>query len=304
MELRQLKYYVAIARSGSFKKASIELRIAQPALSRQIGLLEHELGVKLLNRLARGSLPTQEGKLLLERAQQILDMTENVRQELINCGSQVNGDVSIGLMPSLCETVAPELLARVRKALPDVRLHFHEGLSPRLRGLLTEREVDLAVLTLDVDPAYLLLGTAFSEPVSLIGPADDPFLQEDGDIEVAQLSDLPLILTGIPKNGIRDLVDRALQRNAVALNRIVAETQTSSMARRMAEMRLGYAVLFRSAAESSIEDGKLAARPIAGLRFNRIVARSSEHAPSRAVLEVERVMTEILLERFQRYRGN
>ncbi|MBO6719753.1 MAG: LysR family transcriptional regulator [Rhizobiaceae bacterium] len=303
MELRQLKYFAAIARSGSFKKASIELRIAQPALSRQISMLEYELGVKLFNRLARGSALTQEGRLLLERAEEILRMTEDVRQELINCGAQVAGTVSVGLMPSLAEWVGPELFARTRRLLPEVQLKFSEGLSPRLRVRLTERDVDIAVLALDADPSYLALGVAFSEPISIIGTAGDPLFAETDPVELADIVDLPFVLSGMTKQGIRDVVERALTSQGLRLKKIVAETESSLMARRMVEMGLGYTISIRSTVGSSIETGQLAHRLINGLRFNRIIARSSEQAPSRAVLEVERLLTDILLSRYPRYRG-
>src|SRR3546814_9250113 len=80
MELRQLRYFVAVARNESFKKAAIELHIAQPALSRQIGLLEHELTTTLFTRHTRGSFPTEDGLMLLEDAARILHLTEQVKQ--------------------------------------------------------------------------------------------------------------------------------------------------------------------------------------------------------------------------------
>src|SRR3546814_17860955 len=95
MELRQLRYFVAVARNESFKKAAIELHIAQPALSRQIGLLEHELKTTLFTRHTRGSIPTEAGLMLLEEAERILHLPEQVKQPIIVRQAHVVGMVNL-----------------------------------------------------------------------------------------------------------------------------------------------------------------------------------------------------------------
>ena len=300
MELRQLRYFVSVARNESFKKAAIELRIAQPALSRQIGLLEHELKTPLFTRHTRGSIPTEEGRLLLEEATRILHLTEQAKQKLLFQRSLVSGPVGIGLAPTLAEWIAPELMERVRVTHPEVRLRFFEGLTPRLRNLLVAGGVDVAVLSLNVDPAHLILGAAFTEAISLVGRAGDPLLAEAAPIRLGDLLDLPIILAGIRKEGIRDIVERALAEAGLVLSNVVAEVETVFMARPMVGRDLGYTISLQSAAEDGILTGVLAARPIESLRMDRVVARSAEHSPSRAVLEVSKELTRILRDRFPR----
>jgi LysR family nitrogen assimilation transcriptional regulator len=300
MELRQLRYFVSVARNESFKKAAIELRIAQPALSRQIGLLEHELKTPLFTRHTRGSVPTEEGRLLLEEANRILHLTEQAKQKLLFHRSLISGPVGIGLAPTLAEWIAPELMERVRATHPDVNLRFFEGLTPRLRTLLVTGGVDVAVLSLNVDPAHLILGAAFTEPVSLIGRAGDPLLAESAPLRLAEVLDLPIILSGIRKEGIRDVIDRALAEAGLALSNVVAEVETVFMARPMVGRDLGYTISLASAAEEGIRTGALAARPIDSLHMDRVVARSAEHSPSRAVLEIVKELSKILRDRFPR----
>ena len=302
MELRQLRYFVAVARNESFKKAAIELRIAQPALSRQVGLLEHELKTLLFTRHTRGSVPTEEGRMLLEEAERILHMTEQAKQRLLFHHSSISGPVGVGLAPTLAEWIAPEILARIQEAHPDVNLRFFEGLSPRLRQLLVTGGVDVAVLSLNVDPAHLILGTTISEPISLVGCAGDPLLEGAFPLQLHELENLPIILSGIRKEGIRDIVDRALLEAGLSLKNIVAEVETMFMARPMVSRNLGYTISLESAAEVGIREGVLAARPIESLTLERVVARSAEHSPSRAVLEVAKVLTGILRDRFPRPR--
>lgn len=302
MELRQLRYFVAVAKNESFKKAAIELRIAQPALSRQIGLLEHELKTPLFTRHTRGSIPTEEGKLLLEEAERILHLTEQAKQKLLFHRSFVSGPVGVGMAPTLAEFIAPELMERMRDLHPDVNLRFFEGLSPRLRQALVTGGVDVAVLSLNVDPAHLILGHSFSEPISLVGQAGDPILTGEGPLQVGALVDLPIIQAGIRKEGIRDIVDRALAETNLSLKNVVAEVETMFMARPMVARGLGYTISLESAAEQGIREGIFAVRPIENLKLDRIVARSAEHSPSRAVLETTKLLSAILRERFPKKR--
>lgn len=302
MELRQLRYFVAVAKNESFKKAAIELRIAQPALSRQIGLLEHELKTPLFTRHTRGSIPTEEGRLLLEEAERILHLTEQAKQKLLFHRSVISGPVGVGLAPTLAEWIAPDMMERVREEHPDVSLRFFEGLSPRLRQLLVTGGVDVAVLSLNVDPAHLILGTSIAEPISLVGRAGDPILEGKAPLQLSDLVDLPIIMSGIRKEGIRDIVDRALVEAGLVLRNVVAEVETVFMARPMVARGLGYTLSLESAAAAGIANGTLAVRPVESLKLDRIVARSAEHSPSRAVLEVTKLLTAILRERFPRRR--
>jgi LysR family transcriptional regulator, nitrogen assimilation regulatory protein len=303
MELRQLRYFVAVARNESFKKAAIELRIAQPALSRQIGLLEHELRAPLFTRHTRGSVPTEEGRLLLEDAETILHITEQAKQRLLFRRDDVCGTVSIGLAPTLAEWVAPELTERVRKSHPEVLLRFVEGLTPRMRQMLTTGGVDIAVLSLGVDPAHLVLGASVAEGLSLIGRAGDPLLESEVPLGLVDVVDLPMILSGIRKEGIRDVVDRGMAEAGLSFRNVVAEVETMLMARPMVSRSLGYTISLASAAAAGVAAGTLAARPVEGLWLERVVARSAEHSPSRAVLEVTKTLTAILRERFPRRRA-
>src|SRR3546814_11361365 len=95
-----------------------------------------------------------------------------------------------------------------------------EGLSPRLRKMLVTGVVDVAVLSLNVDPAHLILGASFTEPISLVGAKGDPLLDGDEPLTLAEIVDLPLIIAGIRKEGIRDIVERAFADVGLTPNKI------------------------------------------------------------------------------------
>src|SRR3546814_17560097 len=127
MELRQLRYFVAVARNESFKKAAIELHIAQPALSRQIGLLEHELKTTLFTRHTRGSIPTEDGLMLLEEAERILHLTEQVKQRILFRQANVGGQVNIGLEPTMGDWNRSALIEPVWHDFREDSTKFKEG---------------------------------------------------------------------------------------------------------------------------------------------------------------------------------
>src|SRR4051794_37327791 len=110
MDLQQLRYFVALATQQHFGRAASVLHVAQPALSRQMRLLEEELGVKLFERHARGAAPTEEAKLLLERASFLLRYAEQMKTDLMEFRREPRGTVAIGLSPGLAQLLAVPLL--------------------------------------------------------------------------------------------------------------------------------------------------------------------------------------------------
>lgn len=146
MDLRQIEYFVRVAELGSFTKASIDLNIAQPALSRQVRLLEVELGQSLLLRNGRGVSPTEGGKLLLEHGRGIMYQIERTREELSKLKGSLVGRVALGMPPSLSRLLTLPLINRFNQVLPDVSLSISEGLSSQMTESLLSGNLDIALL--------------------------------------------------------------------------------------------------------------------------------------------------------------
>ena len=128
MDLRQLEYFVRVAELGGFTRAAIALGVAQPALSRQVRLLEVELRQTLLARNGRGAVPTEAGQVLLEHARGILHQVDRAREELARLRGGLAGRVTLGLPPSVARALAVPLLQGCRQQLPDARLSITEAL--------------------------------------------------------------------------------------------------------------------------------------------------------------------------------
>ena len=207
MDLKQLEYFVRVAELGSFTRASSVLEIAQPALSRQVRLLEVELRQNLLLRNGRGVTTTDAGKLLLEHGRGILHQVARAREDLGRVRGALAGRVALGLPPSIAKMLTVPLTREFRKRLPSASLSISEGLSISMQeGLLTGR-LDIAVLynpspspELDTQPLmeeelYLIALRAPRTPKTRALP-----------ITLKEVADLPLVIPSRP-NAIRMLVE-------------------------------------------------------------------------------------------------
>jgi DNA-binding transcriptional LysR family regulator len=133
MDLKQLQYFITVAELESFTRASEALGVAQPALSRQIRLLEVELRQNLLIRNGRGAIPTDAGKLLLGHARGIHHQLERAREELLHMRGGLTGRVALGLPPSLARALTVPLTRAFRVEMPDAQLTIREGLSTAMQ---------------------------------------------------------------------------------------------------------------------------------------------------------------------------
>jgi LysR family transcriptional regulator, nitrogen assimilation regulatory protein len=147
LELRQLRYFLAVADSGSLSRAASEVFIAQSALSKQIAELEHELGVKLLQRSRTGVTVTEAGKTFYAYARAILKQVGDVKSAVLSSPHSVVGSVVLCLPQSVSAALALPLIRAARERLPNVALNFNEELSGNVLEQLRQGRVDLAVFT-------------------------------------------------------------------------------------------------------------------------------------------------------------
>src|SRR6201993_3146737 len=127
MELRELRYFRTVVESGSFSKAAVKLMVAQPSLSRQIQALEHELGMPLLRRNARGVSPTEAGKVLLERTLRLEENMDGIQRTFATLAKRVTGILRVAVQAPVSFVLLPELVRSYRARYPDARLELVEG---------------------------------------------------------------------------------------------------------------------------------------------------------------------------------
>jgi LysR family nitrogen assimilation transcriptional regulator len=261
MELRELRNFMRVARAGSVTRAAAELRLAQPALSRQIKKLEHELGVPLFSRHGRGVRLSAAGSLLLERAEAIAQLVHQTSEEIREDRSP-RGRITLGVPPIGGRLIIAPFVARFQKAWPLVTLHMREGVTSSLQEWLLDKRIDIAILhnpphleTLDIAPILL-------ERMLVIGPAKRRV--KDGrhpaSFRIRNLGELPLILPNMAHNN-RRLVEQAAIEHGLRL-RIKIEADSVAFAKVLVEQGLGYTILTYAAVQEELTQGRLTAYPI------------------------------------------
>lgn len=262
MDLKQLEYFVRVAELGSFTRAAIALDIAQPALSRQVRLLEVELRQNLLIRNGRGALPTEAGKLLLAHGRGILHQVARTREELGRVRGSLAGRVAVGLPTGLARLLTVPLIRAYQAELPDATLAISEGLSvPMLESLVTGR-LDIAVLY-NAQPSADIDITPLLEEDLLLVQRRPPGLSEDpapGPISLRELAQLPLVIPTRP-NAIRMQVETELVNLGCRLNMALEIDGVSAILDLVAD-GAGSAVLTRNAVASSIRPSAFCVRTI------------------------------------------
>jgi LysR family nitrogen assimilation transcriptional regulator len=288
MELRQLRYFAAVARQRHFSRAATTLRVAQPALSRQVGKLEAELGVRLLERHSRGVSLTAEGEVLLARAEALLAEADALATEARSQRTEPQGTVTLGFSPSVAELFGGRLAALSLRRYPKVRLRITTAASPVLEAWIHEGRVDVAILNGPTDPSRFLLTPLLEEPLCLVGLRDDPRLAADR-IELAALAQIPLVLTGPPDGPMQRVLVAAQAQTGQAFVAL-AQVDTAAVGRQLVLAGVGPMVEVAAVVRAELDAGLLTAVPIAGLRIQRYLARTKGRAGSDAVARLASLM--------------
>jgi LysR family hydrogen peroxide-inducible transcriptional activator len=171
MELHQLRYLVAVSRTGSFSRAAAHCHVAQPSLSQQIQKLEEELGEPLFRRSSKGALLTPAGEVLVARAGRILREVEDARGEIRDSSEGLRGSISIGVIPTIAPYFLPPVLECFARAYPDVELVIHEDTTAQLELKVAQMEIDLAVASLPLDERRFAVRSLFEEELVLAVPS-------------------------------------------------------------------------------------------------------------------------------------
>ncbi len=206
MDIKQLEYFVRIAELGSFTRASIELDIAQPALSRQVRQLELELRQTLLVRTGRGAVPTEAGRLLLEHGRGILHQVSRAQDELGRLRGGLSGRVAIGLPNSVARMLTVPLTRAFREALPQARLSITEGLSSSLQQGLASGRLDIVVLYNAQPSRELDLSPLMQEELLLVKARVRGRRSPPATVTLEEVAVMPLVIPTRP-NAIRMYVE-------------------------------------------------------------------------------------------------
>lgn len=290
MNLRQLEYFVRVAELGSFSRAALVLDVAQPALSRQVRLLETDLRCALLQRTGRGVVLTEAGKRLAERATAILQLVQQARADLEESREEPAGRVVIGLPPSLGRILTLPLVAGFRARLSKARLVIVEGLSTHIVEWIATGRVDLALVHNPEAHSAIDIQPILDEPLCLIGPAryrprrnGAAGPRTEAAVAFAQLGQYPLVIPDHTQT-IRRLVEAQAALSGLTL-RIDWEVSGVPAILDMVRAGHGYAVLSRGAVLASGMPRSFSVSPIEHpTLFSKLCLASSAHKPTTPLL--------------------
>ena len=284
MEIRQLRYFAAVARTGSFSRAARECHVAQPSLSQQIIKLEEEVGERLFERTQRKALLTPAGSLLLPHAVSILEAVRVGQQEIREMGGKLRGKIILGALPTIAPYFLPDIIYSFRKKYPAVDLTLHEDATQQLLRALEENELDLAFISQAPRNPRIEVQQLFSEELFLCLPTGHPLAQRK-QVSAANLRHEKFILM---QDG-HCLGDQTQQfcHNSGFQPEISCRSVQISTVLAMIQAGLGISFIPEMASPLSEKEG-IVCRSLHGLRPRREIALalSRERKPSLCVLEL------------------
>ena len=260
MDLRQLRTFSCVAELGSLSKASDTLRVAQPALSRQIKLLEHELRAELFTRNGRGMVLTDAGRLLLARTAGIVRQIDQVRDEIQSAGGPPSGRVVLGLVPTVSCVISARLARRTVDKYPGISLCIVESYSGHLMEWLHRGEMDLALIYGPSSDLHLTVQSLGRDTIVAVGPRGSGLAQKK-QVDIGWLLRQRLVLPS-HSHGLRALIEHAAAKKKLKLD-VKLEADSFRVLTSLVEEGLGYTLLPPSSVRNEVASGRLETAAIA-----------------------------------------
>lgn len=216
MELRVLRYFLALAREENISKAAESLYITQPTLSRQLAELEEELGATLFIRGKRKITLTEEGMLLRRRAEEMVELEIKTENEFRQRNENLSGTVSVGAAETRAAEIFPRAIESFRKKYPDVTFDIHSDIADHVKERLDRGVLDIGLL---VEPGeigkYEFMRLGIEDRCGILMSAKSP-LAEKEYVTVEDLQGLPVVAN--KRASVRDFYRRALGEGVDRLN--------------------------------------------------------------------------------------
>jgi LysR family nitrogen assimilation transcriptional regulator len=293
MELRQLRYFVAIVDHGSLSRAAVVLHVAQPALTQPLRQLEEELGAQLLHRSASGVASTDAGKVFYEHAQAILKQVADARAAVVQSLDKPSGSVTLGLPHSISGALALPLLTAARERYPEITLQLTEEISGSLTEQLKSGRLNLAVLFDDAPTSQFTATPLVEEDLVYICKAGSSLAPRTDLLTLREALSSTLILPA-RQHGVRPLVEQVAQGAGLAL-RNVLEINSIAILRSAILADLGATLLPRAPMQDDIARGAMQAWPVSHPAVTRkVILCSSRNIPlTNAAAAISRLVREV-----------
>lgn len=293
MDFKQLRAFITVVDTGSVSRAAVLLNLVQPAVSRQLKMLETDLGVTLFERGRKGMQLTASGQTLAEHARRVLSEIERAREDVKPTRAGLHGTVTVGVLPSTADLLASALVGAVADRHPGILLRISMGYAGHLRQWVEQGEVDVGLLYEPHRLAEDRTQPLVEEALWVVG-LPTTALDFDAPISLHDVARHPLILPNAP-HGLRTLVDHASASTGIRLN-VVAETNAMGVQKALVIGGLGITILPASAVAEDVARRALVAAPLTEPVLTRriVIATPPHRLPSPTVQAVKTVLEECM----------
>ena len=206
MDWHQLKYFQTLANVENFTKASIELVLSQPALSRSISRLEEEIGVPLFERKSRGVILNNYGQIFLKHANRALSEIEEAKQEIHDLVNPHHGTISLAFIQTLGSSFVPELISSFQKEYPDIRFQLYQHATSKILKQLESAEIDIGFCSPQEPIEHLSSIPIVKDELFLIVPIDHRLAGVE-EVDLAEVAHDPFVLFK-PETAVREVTER------------------------------------------------------------------------------------------------
>ena len=262
MEIRQLKYFLAVADAGSLSGAARKVLIAQSALSKQMCALEAELGVTLFHRSNSGIVVNEAGKVFYEHALGILKQLRDAKAAVLPGHGVLTGSIVVALPQSVSPIIALPLLQAVGRIYPQVEMQLNEELTGNLVDQLIRGSVDIALFTPTGLPAEVSFTPLIEEDLYLIHRVNDPEAPPPGEVTLAEAVARPLVFPGkAHSHSTRAIVDQALQQQQRAPAAVAMEVNSVYILKSAVEAGIGPTIMPLNLVVREVAEERLVAHP-------------------------------------------
>jgi LysR family nitrogen assimilation transcriptional regulator len=259
MDIAQLKTLIHVAELGSLSKAADRLNIAQPALSRQIRLLESELGVSLFERHGRGMVLTLAGNEILEHATRIMGELESIRKTVAEKRGELLGLLRVGMTPTISQIVTVPLVRQLKRVGPTLSLRFNSAFSGYLIDWIQRGSLDIAFTYNPPASRTLRISPILVENCILVGPVDAGLCLER-PISFSSLHNMEFVLPSAP-HGLRTIAEDCAKKAGIALLTSIEVDSFTAMLD-LVKKGFGYTILPLAATYDLIQQDLVSGAPL------------------------------------------
>ena len=266
IDSRQLRAFVALAKTGSFTQAARELHLSQPAVSHSIKALETEIRCRLLDRVGKSVMLTQAGEQFLQHAKNILNEMDHARERLSELGKWGHGRLRLGTSSTACQYILPSVLREFKESFPQCVIHIEPGDTPDALELLRQNRIDLALTLEPQGQTNLEFRPLFTDELHFLVGSLHPWAQQ-GRVEHKEINRQNFILY-TRTSYLSEMIEEYFRHEEIILSTSI-ELGNMEAIKELVKLGLGVSILAPWVAQKELAEGSLVALPLGRRKLKR-----------------------------------